>query len=203
MKKYLILFLSFTLPLMAYGPGNFHNPDNSGMRNAPPYAGKPGMRGRRNMRMPDIQNLISEVRKISPYVADEMEKIPSKYSGINGMLVRSLNRAYLWYNKLKDDAEGADFADDFWKLSVLEKEYALKIRDTKNNSEIKKLKKKLEKTVSKLFDLRQRAREIKIRRAEENLKKIKAELKERMKNRKQIIKDHINLLLGHRVNMSW
>ena len=212
MKKYLTLLIFLTIPLWGYRGSPMTPPGPGAGNGAPPYMGngnfRKGMPGnvrgnRMGMNGMDINNLLKEVKKVSPYVEEKMNSLVRSDPKIGGILTRSLNRAYGWYLKLQNDPDGKKFAGEFWKLSVKEKEFALKIRDTSNKTTIKKLKRELNKTVSKLFDLRQKAREIKINRIEQNLDKIKADLKQRVKNKKQIVQDHIDSLLGIRKHLSW
>jgi len=207
MKKYLVFFVLFTISLWGYE--NSHLPPSHEVgRPAPPYMGKDGVRKGpgdnifKRKRI-DIENLLQEVRKISPYTAEKIEVLSKRNPRLGRVLTNSLNRAYFWYQKLKDDKNGSKYADEFWKLSVLEKEIALKIRNSTDKSEIKRLKKSLNKIVSKLFDFRQKAREIKIKRIEENLKRVKKELKQRAEGKRQIVKEHIDTLLGNKRHLSW
>ncbi len=176
----------------------------------PPHGGKRwgpiGQGAVRPMRPlpPEVEKkLLNEVGKVSPYLVGKLKKLkeenPMLYRGI---LIKT-EVGYRWWQRLKKDHEGKKFADELWKLSIKERELAVKYHDATSDKERSKIRKLLEKIDYNLFDLRQKARKITIKKLEEKLKQIKEDLKDREEHKEEIIKQHIDQITGQGRRWRW
>ncbi len=147
--------------------------------------------------------LMKEVEKVSPLLADRLNRLKNGRPRIYGMVMRRLSIAYRWYTRLKKDPEGKKFADKLWRLSIKERELAVRYREAKDREARREIEKKIRKLDEELFELRQKAREIAIKHLEDKLKQIKKELKEREKHKDEIIRQHVDQLLGKGRGWRW
>jgi len=153
---------------------------------------------------PELEKkVLEEIGKVSPYLKEKLIKAKQEHPRFYNMVIRRAIKGYFWWQKLKKDPEGKKFADKLWKLSIKEKELAVRYRNATSEKEKKRIISELKKIDSTLFDLRQKARELTIRDLEEKIKKIKEELKERKAHKEEIIQEHIDRLTGREKRWSW
>ncbi len=203
-RKFLIVNLiifSFLASSLSAQPTN-NIPSQSNQEND--WEGVVGNRGPMRFIPPRIEErLISEVDKVSPYLAEKLRDLKKNRPRLYRIVLGKLARGYRWYQRLKHDPKGKKFADELWKLSLKERELALKYKESESEKVKKQIAKEIKKISEKLFDLRQEAREIAVKQLEEKLKTIKEELKEREAHREEIIQQHIDQILGKGQGWRW
>ena len=188
-----------------YGPYGNREPGPVGPMRGP-RTPKNGVIGRRGAPAitPDLENkILYKIGEISPFLKEKLIELkkndPLRYNRVLHLLAVK----YRWWQRLKNDPDGKKFADQLLNLSIKERELVVKYKLTNSESEKEKIRSKLEKIDTTLFDLRQKAREITVKKLEDRLNKIKKELKERKEHKREIIREHLDEILGSGGSWRW
>jgi len=103
----------------------------------------------------------------------------------------------------KEKKEEHNREQEIFKLEIATEALAAKHQNAKSQNEKRILKSKLEKTLSKLFDLKEESRKKEVKELEEELRKLKKSLNIRMQNKDEIVKRRLLELLNEDDYLEW
>ena len=163
--------------------------------------------------LPEVQKLTPEQEQIAldhvkaTYPEEKYEKLLELKGSRDMLYHRLLVKAYRemqYLEQLKErDPEQYEAMQEKEKLEIEAKELVDQYKKTENESEKEELKSQITELLSKIFDIRQQNREKEIERLEERLAEAKADNKKRLENKKEIVAERLNELLGEEKWMQW
>lgn len=119
-------------------------------------------------------------------------------------LLQKAYRAMHYMEQLKErDPEQYAAMNEMKELEIQTKELVDQYKNTKSESEQEKLKNQITELLNRIFDIRQQNRQKEIERLEERLAEAKENNKKRLQNKKEIVTDRLDDLLGEEKWMRW
>ncbi len=177
--------------------------------NGPGFPGPGGPEGQRppvfvKLEKQDLEKVEKFLKDYDPIKYREVMAIKEKDDMLYTRIASDVFRNLQFMERLKKDNPEA------FKCMVEEKalesschELLKSLKDGRDPAKVNRVREELRKNLSRMFDLRQAAREEKIKRIERDMAELKTKQELRKKNRDKIIELRLNMMMGGAEGLEW
>ncbi len=182
------------LGLIARGPHCPHHPYE------PPHPGMLPPEERKEI----IEKALNFIREYAPLKYEEMMKMKEEEPMKFGHQIRCIVKIMMKLEHLKEvDPEAYKLAEKIARLEGKAFDMAIKYKREQSEEKREKIKKELKDLLYQIFEMRQRLREMRIKRLEREIERLKEMLKERERMKDKIVEHHLTELIFGEDIISW
>jgi hypothetical protein len=186
------------------GEGPVPPPPNEGGKGICPPGGAPMPPASVKLSKEEEQKVESFVRENDPIQYKDLQEMKSKDEFMYNRIMADMFKHVQFLEKLKKDKpEIFKCIVEERKLESSCRELVKKIRGEKDHAKIQSIKNELRNNLSRMFDLRQKAKDEKLKDLERDLKALKAKNEERKKNKDKIVDYRLQEMVNRAEGLEW